>query len=50
MRQGVDRDHDWQNVDPAGERVSVVTLPAEQEQEQQGGGRGRGGSPHDQEL
>jgi hypothetical protein len=24
MRQGVDDEHDWQNVDPSGERVATV--------------------------
>lgn len=30
MRQGVSKDHDWQNVDPSGERIVSVRLPEEE--------------------
>lgn len=38
MRQGVDDEHDWQNVDPAGERVASVVFFEPDE-----GGAGAGG-------
>jgi hypothetical protein len=36
MRQGVDQENDWENVDPSGDRVATVSYTEPEEEEEQG--------------